>query len=763
MLSNFGQQYRSRFGDNNTVHQHGHGFGTAPVFLASISTILGAILFLRFGYAVGHVGLLKSIAIILLGHLVTIPTVLAVSEVATNRRVAGGGAYYIVSRSFGTSIGGTIGVALYISQAISIAFYMVAFAEAFEPVFAFIVDNYEQIEGPIDPRWLSVPCTVVLILLMLTKGANMGVSLLWLICGLLAVSLTTFFMGKPTYPDTFDPSTLSITQGITSGSHSFGIVFAICFPAFTGMIAGLGLSGDLRNPQRSIPLGTIGATLAGLVIYILVAIKLHQSATPQDLADDQFIMAKISILPQAIYIGLGAASFSSALGSIMVAPRTLQALAKDNVLPIPALNRLMQTGVGKSQEPIPATFVSGIIAVVFVAIGELNYIAQILTMFFLVTYGALCVVSFLEHFAGNPSYRPTFHSRWYVSLLGTVMCGLMMIQIHLFFAMVSIVLMIVVYIGLRQGSQEQRGMSGIFQGAMFQLTRWLQTTLQKNRVNLSESGWRPSIVAITQFGERRLGHFDLLRWLCHRHGFGHFIQFFPGDYSFPEEISARIHVDALIQQTEASKAGIFVDSLICPSFQLALAHVLQMPGISGLPNNSILLEFDKNHPEEIGEVKQGSLLAVESLFNVLILRSTKYRFGYRSSIHVWVNDANISNVPMMLLLAYILVGHPEWKRAKIRLFACSDSWETELDADKLATVIKEGRLPISMQNVTSVSYDNYETLEQEVTQRSAQADLVIVGLTAEDITSGNLEQELQRYQGVNDVLFVHSIEQISID
>lgn len=761
MLFNFGQQNRSGSRDSNTVQQHGHGFGTAPVFLASISTILGAILFLRFGYAVGHVGLLNSIAIILIGHLVTIPTVFAVSEVATNRRVAGGGAYYIVSRSFGTSIGGTIGIALYISQAISIAFYMVAFAQAFGPVFDWIVITYDRIEGPIDLRWLSVPGTIILILIMLTKGADMGVSLLWLICGLLAVSLVTFFMGKP--PVEIEPDSLRITQGIANGD-SFGKVFAICFPAFTGMIAGLGLSGDLKNPQRSIPLGTIGATLAGLVIYLLVAVKLYQSAPPEQLANvDEIIMAKISIWPPAIYIGLGAASFSSALGSIMIAPRTLQALAKDNVLPIPALNRLMRTGVGKSQEPIPATFVSGIIAIVFVAIGELNFIAQILTMFFLVTYGALCVVSFLEHFAGNPSYRPTFHSRWYVSLLGTVMCGLMMIQIDLFYAILSIILMFAVYIGLRRSSLEHRGMSGIFQGAMFQLTRWLQTTLQKNRVNLSESGWRPSIVAITQFGERRLGHFDLLRWLCHRHGFGHFIQFFPGDYSFPEEISARIHVDALIQQTEASKAGIFVDSLICPSFQLALAHVLQMPGISGLPNNSILLEFDKNHPEEISEVKQGSLLAVESLFNVLILRSTKYRFGYRSSIHVWVNDANISNVPMMLLLAYILVGHPEWKRAKIRLFACSDSWETELDADKLATVIKEGRLPISMQNVTSVSFDNYDTLEQEVTQRSAQADLVIVGLTAEDITSGHLEEELQRYQGVNDVLFVHSIEQIAID
>ena len=771
MLSKLGQQYKSRFGSNNTANQQeqGHGFGTAPVFLASISTILGAILFLRFGYAVGNVGLLKSLGIILLGHLVTIPTVLAVSEVATNRRVAGGGAYYIVSRSFGTSIGGTIGLALYISQAISIAFYMVAFAQAFDPIFRMIVNQYPVIGYPVDARWLSIPSTVILMIFMLTKGANMGVSLLWAICVILGISIASFFLGQipdgiriGQIPDGLVPQGLDLNAAIPNGDN-FGIVFATCFPAFTGMIAGLGLSGDLKNPQRSIPLGTISATLTGMVVYVLVAIKLWQSATPDALAENQFIMEEIAAWGPAIYIGLGAASLSSALGSIMVAPRTLQALSRDNVLPIPALNRLMRTGVGKKQEPVPATFVSGAIAIVFVAIGNLNFIAQILTMFFLVTYGALCVVSFLEYFAGNPSYRPTFHSRWYVSLLGTVMCGFMMFQINVFYAFLSIILMLAIYIGLRRGHSEQRGMTGIFQGAMFQLTRWLQTTLQKSRVDVAESGWRPSIIAITQFGDQRLGHFDLLRWMCYRQGFGHFIQFFPGDYSFREEISARRHVGALIQQTEASKAGIFVDSLICPNFQLALAQVLQMPGISGLPNNSILLEFDKSHPEEINEVMQGARLAVESLFNVLVLRSTNYRFGYRSSIHVWVTDDNLRNVPMMLLLAYILVGHPEWKRAKIRLFACSTSWDTELDADQLTTVIKEGRLPISMQNVTSVSYDSEEALEQEVLQRSAQADLVIAGLTSEDLNSNDLTEILQRYQGVHDVLFVHSIKQIAID
>ena len=765
MASTPEQQTGSEPGINTSTPQQGHGFGTAPVFLASISTILGAILFLRFGYAVAHAGLWGSLMVIMLGHLVTIPTVLAVSEIATNRRVAGGGAYYIVSRSFGTRIGGTIGIALYISQAISVAFYIVAFTEAFQPIFGLLEmtrDSWPAMirEWPLDHRMVSLPSTVFLIVLMLTKGADLGVRVLWVVSTILAASIASFLFG--TGPEAIQPDGLNLAARIEN-PDSFGKVFAICFPAFTGMIAGLGLSGDLKNPQRSIPLGTISATLAGMVVYVLVAVKLAGTATPEVLAEDEFIMAKVSLWGPMIYVGLGAAALSSALGSIMVAPRTLQMLARDNVMPIPKLNSLMGKGIGDSQEPVYATSVSGIIAIVFVAIGELDFIAQILTMFFMVTYGALCAVSFLEHFASNPSYRPTFHSRWFLSLVGTVMCGVLMIQISVLYALISIVIMAIVYVGLRRSHQGHGDLAGIFQGTMFQLTRWLQTTLQKSRVISSEEGWRPSIVAVTRFGERRLGHFDLLRWICHRHGFGHFIRLFNGEYSFSGEIQARIKVDGLIKRTEVSRAGIFVDSLISPTFQQALAQILQMPGISGLPNNCILLEFDRENPDEIGEVELGAQLAANSLFNVLILRSTGYRFGYKSSIHVWVTEDNLMNAPMMLLLAYIIVGHPDWRRAEIQLFVCSDSTDAELEADRLSALMKEGRLPISMQNVTSVSYNGKQALEEEVTQISNQADLVIVGLTAENLTSEELTPTLRAYEGANDVLFVHSIEQILID
>ena len=313
------------------------GLTQHPVFLAAISTILGAILFLRFGYAVGHVGMLGVITLVLIGHAITIPTGMAVAEIATNLKVEGGGEYFIISRSFGATVGGTIGISLYLSQAISIAFYLIAFAEAFRP----LAPLFEQYVGiPYDARIVSIPAAFALIALMITKGANVGVNALWGVVAILAVSLTLFFLGNPT-PNA--PAELPLMAKVSNPDSMF-FVFAILFPAFTGMTAGVGLSGDLKNPRVSIPLGTLSATLFGMLVYILIAVKLSFSASATELATDQFIMSKIALWGPIIPIGLGAATVSSALGSILVAPRTLQALASDHILPVAGWNNFLKSG-----------------------------------------------------------------------------------------------------------------------------------------------------------------------------------------------------------------------------------------------------------------------------------------------------------------------------------------------------------------------------------------------------------------------------------
>lgn len=735
----------------------GHGFGTAPVFLASISTILGAILFLRFGYAVGHVGLWGTMMIIVIGHMVTIPTVLAVSEIATNRRVAGGGAYFIISRSFGTTIGGSIGIALYLSQAISVAFYLVAFAEAFQPIFAWIAEA----QGfSLTLHWVSLPALAALVVLMLTRGAGQGVRVLWIVCAVLAASIAAFFLGSG--PPEIRPDGLNLTSTIAN-PDGFGVVFATCFPAFTGMIAGLGLSGDLKDPKRSIPLGTIGATFVGMAIYSLVAIKLARTATPEELAGDQFIMARIAAWGPSIYIGLAAAAFSSALGSVMVAPRTLQALARDRVFPGSRVNGLLAAGRGRAGEPVNATAVSVAIAAVFVVLGDIDFIAQILSMFFMVTYGALCSVAFLEYFAGNPSYRPTFRSRWYLSLLGALMCLLMMLQMSPVYAFLAMLIMLAIYLGLKRSRRGERDLAAIFQGAMFQLVRRLQITLQKNQSRQQAGGWRPSFVALTRHGDRRVAQFDLLRWICHRHGFGHFVQHVEGDYALETEVEARAQLTRLVRRSDLSQAGTFVDTVISPSFENAVTQALQFPGISGLPNNSVLLEFDQEHPEEIPDVARAAILAASSRFNVVVLRSSTFRFGYRASIHVWVTHETLPNAAMMLMLAYIIVGHPEWRTAEIRVFACVGPDGNETEASQLSALIDQGRLPIARKNIQALPVQSQASIEPEIALRSSDADLVIAGVSGEQMRGDGFADVLQSHKAANDIMFVHAVEEISID
>ena len=448
----------------------GHGFGTAPVFLAAISTILGAILFLRFGFAVANVGMLGALLIILLAHTITIPTGLAVAEIATNLKVEGGGEYYLISRSFGRTVGGAIGLSLYLSQAISVAFYVIAFSEAFRPLFPWVEDNWGFTP---DIRAIGLPAAVVLLVVILTKGADLGVTALWVVVSVLAVSLGAFFLGRPEDA----PEQIDLLARVED-PHSFAYVFAIVFPAFTGMTAGVGLSGDLANPRRSIPLGTMAGTITGMAVYILVVFKMGLSASPEQLVD-QNAMAHIALWGPLIPIGLAAATISSAIGSILVAPRTLQAISADEILPAQRINRFLGSGRGESNEPFNATLVTAVLVLVFVSMGSVDFVAQIISMFCMVTYGALCLISFLQHFSGNPSYRPTFRSRWYISLTGAGAAFLMMWEMQPLYAVLAWLLMGTLYMVIRTNDSHEQDISGMVQGAIFQLARYLQVMVQK--------------------------------------------------------------------------------------------------------------------------------------------------------------------------------------------------------------------------------------------------------------------------------------------
>ncbi|HET9948887.1 MAG TPA: hypothetical protein VFQ22_08195 [Longimicrobiales bacterium] len=731
----------------------GHGFGTGPVFLASIGTILGAVMFLRFGYAVGHAGLLGALAIILIGHAVTVPTALAIAEIATNRRVEGGGEYFIVSRSFGASIGGAIGVSLYFSQAISVAFYMVAFAESFRP----LAPWYESVTGmAFDPRLVSLPVTGLLVWLVLRKGADLGVKALWVVAAVLALSIALFLAGTP--PDEMRPATVRLVSGL-GDPDPFMLVFAIVFPAFTGMTAGVGLSGDLANPRRSIPLGILSATLVGMIIYVGIVVKLAVSADHPTLAADQLVMSRIAVWGPIIPIGLACSTLSSALGSLLVAPRTLQAIGTDAVVPWGRLNRLLARGVGEANEPLNATVVTSLIALVFVTVGDVDMVARIVSMFFMVTYGALCAISFLEHFAARPSYRPSFRSKWYLSLFGAVASLVLMLQMDLLFALAAMAVMAILYQIIRRSRGGTSDLGAIFHGVMTQATRYLQIRLQK----LPPPDWRPSVIMISPRTFDRSAPIQLMEWLCHRYGFGTYLHYIPGMLDREKFREGRAVQDRLVEAVRERRGAIFVDTMISPSMASALAQSLQMPGVSGMENNTILFELGAHDPPEVlEEVVAGLRLAGATPMNRLVLRHGESFFGLRKTIHVWLSWHDARNANLMILLAYILLGNRDWRGAEVSLYAAFPRAEVKERAAELYAMIREGRLLISDKNVRVIPTDDAIDFERLVEARSGSADLVLLGFT-----SGRIEhlgaRVFQRFPALQDVLFVSAEERIEIE
>ena len=723
------------------------------MFLASVSTILGAVMFLRFGYAVGNVGLMGALAIIVLGHAVTVPTALAIAEIATNRRVEGGGEYFIISRSFGSTIGGAIGVSLYLSQAISVAFYMIAFAEAFQPLAGW----FEQTVGlAFDPRMVSLPVTFALVGVVLKKGADLGVKALWVVASVLALSLAMFFMGSG--PEEIRPGSVSLFSDL-EGRDAFMLVFAIVFPAFTGMTAGVGLSGDLAQPRRSIPLGIMSATMVGMLVYVLVVLKLASSADASALDADYLIMSRIAVWGPIIPIGVACATISSAIGSVLVAPRTLQALGADAVVPQPSLNAFLAAGVGDANEPRNATLVTAAIAIVVVSFGGVDVVARIVSMFFMVTYGALCAISFLEHFAARPSYRPSFRSKWYLSLTGAVMCLILMLQMDILFAFGAIALMALLYTIIRRSRGGVDDLATIFHGVMTQATRYLQIRLQK----MEPDDWRPSVIMLTPRTFDRSSPVQLLEWLCNRYGFGTYFHHIEGRLiteNFDESQAVR---DRLIQVMAARKGAIYMDAMISPSMTSALAQSLQMPGISGMENNTLLLEFGRHDPPDVlEEVVAGMAMAGVPRMNRLVLRHGETFFGNRKSIHVWLTWHDARNANLMILLSYILLGHRDWHGAEVSLFAAYPRREAKERTEEIHEMISEGRLLISEKNVLVIPTHDDIDFERLVEARSGNADLVMLGFTDHRLDQKRGEL-FQRFPNLGDVLFVSAEETIFID
>ncbi|MDR2585181.1 MAG: amino acid permease [Prevotellaceae bacterium] len=729
------------------------GLGALPVYFTSISSILGAILFLRLGVTTGTLGLFGVLAIIVMGHLITIPTALAISELATNTRVEGGGEYFIISRSFGLNIGSTIGITLFLSQAISIAFYTIAFAEAFYPFFNWFAGTF----GFVLPRQVvSVPTLLIIGFVILRRGTGSGVMLLYIVNAVLLLSLALFFAGSALPSSGVEPMQMVGNNFRFVNGDQFFILFAICFPAFTGMTAGVGLSGDLRNPGRAIPLGTMLGTATGLIVYVLVVWKLAVSASPEDLVGDQFIMSRIALFGSVmIPIGLAASTSSSAIGAMMVAPRTLQAIAMDGTFPFKRLNHFLSKGKGANREPQSATVISLIISLIFVSLGDVNSVAGVISMFFLITYGSLCLISFLNHFGSPPSYRPRFRSRWSFSLAGFLLSVWVMFMINPLYTVVSYLVIMLIYIIIERSNKDKKGLVNIFKGALFQLNRKLQVYMQKQRLGMHKEEWRPAVLCLSQHSFEREKVLELMRWISHRHGFGTYIHIIEDYFGKQTYTTAQEILSRLVETQKRRGSTLYIDTLISPSYTAAIAQAIQSPSISGMENNLVIFEYDKGQHHELSRILENVNLVKAGNYDVGIYAISKRAVVPKLGIHVWIHDLDDKNTNFMILLGYIIMSHPYWRKTRIKIFIMSSQGNLVEMKETLLHRIKAGRLPATMANIEIVQVSDTDSFGDVVLRCSGNAGLTIFGFP-DDAVKSNYNDLFLRLDQIGDVLFVNA-------
>ena len=289
-------------------------------------------------------------------------------------------------------------------------------------------------------------------------------------------------------------------------------------------------------------------------MYFAVAIKLVLSANTEQLANNQMVMADIAIWGPIIPIGLACAAVSSALGSVIIAPRTLQALGNDSVFPINKINRWFKKGREKDNEPINGSIITTIIAFFFIFIGDINTVAQIISMFFIVTYGAICLVSFLEHLSADPSYRPTFKSRWYISLLGAILSIFLMFKMNPPYAIVSILTMAIIYYYISINNKSKSGLEKLFKGVIFQLSRQLQILLQKKDMEEGAESWRPFVICVSDDSLKSRDSFNLVRWISHKYGFGTYMHYLQGYLSKITYSESKVVKNNLLKLAEGNKS-----------------------------------------------------------------------------------------------------------------------------------------------------------------------------------------------------------------
>ena len=626
-------------------------FGTfSGVFTPSLLTILGVIMYLRLGWVVGQAGLIYTLGIILIAHVISVTTGLSLSSIATDKKIKAGGIYYMLSRSLGLPIGGAIGATIFLATALSIALYVVGFSESFLSVD--IIRNTLGLEA--DVRGIRIAGSAIIILLTIIAfiSTSLAIKVQYLVLTAIALSLASIFAGL------FINTGIEVTTPSISpmpSAPSVDVLFAIFFPAVTGFTVGVAMSGDLKNPKVSIPKGTLLAIFTGLIVYAGLAVGFALFVDRELLLHDSAFLLKVAWIPVLVIGGIWGATLSSALGGILGGPRIMQALAKDKLAP-----HLLSKGYGVNNEPRIAIIFTFFIAWAGILLGDLNSIARVVSMFFIAAYGFINLAFALESWAST-DFRPSFRVPRWVGWLGFAASIMVMMQIDILAMFIAFILIWFTWFLMKAREQTLDRSDDVWQSVWSSVVR--HSIHKMDARGIQERNWKPNIMLFSGNLQTRPHLIELGQALIASHGLLTIInlrQYAPGEKARP-----RFNQNQQTTESDSNK-GIFTREYFCHDIYHGIENLAENYGFAGVEPNTVLMGWTR---ENVGRERFAKLLKhlIQLDLNVLLMDyDQKKGFGKRNTIDIWWRGSG-NNGNLAIHLVKFLWLSDQWKDSKTRL------------------------------------------------------------------------------------------------
>lgn len=687
------------------------------VFVPTFLSIIGVVLFLRLGFVVGTAGIVPTILIILLAATVTVATALSLSSITTNLKIEAGGAYSIIRKTLGLEVGGSVGIPLVLAQIFSVVFYIFGFAEAWTYIF------------PGHSFQLVVYTVLALLLLLNIISVSIAIRAQMIVFFLIVISIISLFIGGGAWWENIETA-----HYMTAGSWgSFWWLFALFFPAMTGLQAGIGLSGELTDPKRQIAKGVLWAIGITTTIYIAVAFWLGTISDPQQLVDNNLIMVDLAFYGPIVLAGILAATFSSGLTTFVAAPRLMHAMSKNKVLP---LSKLFSKKTKKG-EPYVAIIFTTFIIFIALTVGSLNKIAPLLTMFFLITYALINISVFIEQSLGMVSFRPRIKVPKFVALYGFIASIVFMFVISPIAGLIAFTFLIALYAWLvkrKLKAEEGDLRSGLF----LTLAEWAARKI----ITLPESTkhtWKPNILVPVVITRTLLGNFPLIKAIAYPTGTMTVLGIkLKSEKKVPDadDITPKENKEELSELPDMvdkfSDEGIFTSSSIIETHDYTEGVNISLEAIGGqvFHPNILFLPFKSERISVTNLEKIFENAYRQKIGVVLFNRDEEAGLGSEKDIHVWISPKVIKKefrddrkFDLAMLLAYQL--YRNWS-GKLTLWMCTNKASTEKARYYLQKLIYEARFPLS----TEIKISNQSL--KETLNNAPQGDIHIVSTNKGD-------------------------------